>query len=91
MTVLTCLVSGLRQVVKSRYPGVTLETELRDAASPQLSGIGSSVRMVTGHATVEFPGWMREDKWPRFLGVTVDACAAFGEQVEAPLPILTVH
>lgn len=91
MTVLTCLISGLRHVVKGRDPSVALETELRDAAPLQLSGIGGSVRFMAGHTTVEFPGWVRKDKRPRFLAMAIDAGAALRKQVEAALAVLTVH
>ena len=79
MTVLTCLVSGLRQVVKSRNPSVALEAELSDNPPPQLPGVGGAVGMMAGHATVELPEWVRKDKRPGLLDVAVDARTALRE------------
>ena len=78
MAVLTSLISGLGKIVERRNAGVALDAELRDAAPPQLPGIGGAVGVMAGDTAIQLPWRVREDKRTGFFAMAIDAGAAFG-------------
>lgn len=52
---------------------VALQAEQIDVAHPQHVDIGSTMRKMTGRASLDFYRFMLEDKWSLLIGVTIEA------------------